>query len=139
MGIIIADDVITFATVFVGSERHVSNSNSSVIDGGGFGVCVQLLGLVYAGLVILVLGVEAGLEVVDERGRRRHELAHHVRAGQQQPRARSPARARARAPGRGLQRRRGGGAPLAPLRDLAFDVERAALGAAVRVSPCYNV
>lgn len=85
----------------------------------------RLLGLVDAGLVVLVLGVEARLEVVDERGRRRQQLAHHVAALQHHLRA-------PRAPG--APRRRGPparGAPLAaaPLRDLALDVERAALGA----------
>lgn len=81
-----------------------------------------LLGLVDAGLVVLVLGVEARLEVVEQRSGRRHQLAHHGAARQQH------------AGGRGrpapLRRRRGGGAALAPLCDLALDVQRAALGAA---------
>lgn len=79
-----------------------------------------LLGLVYAGLVVLVLGVEARLEVAEQRGRRQ-QLADHVLARQQQ------ARGRVRRRG---GRRRGRGAPLAPLRYLALDVERTALRAA---------
>lgn len=91
----------------------------------------SLLGLVYAGLVVLVLGVEARLEVVDERGGRREgregrqgrqgregrqgrggqQAAHHLAALQQHARA-----------ARLVARR----AP-APLRDLALDVQRAAL------------
>lgn len=88
----------------------------------------SLLGLVYAGLVVLVLGVEARLQVVDERGGRHEgregregrqgrqgrggqQAAHHLAALQQHARA-----------ARLLARR----AP-APLRDLALDVQRAAL------------
>lgn len=96
-----------------------------------------LLGLVYAGLVVLVLGVEAGLEVVDERGR--HQLAHHLRAVRHQQRARVRGRrggaAAARLAGAGRRQRRGRGAAPAPLRDLALDVERAALGAAGATRP----
>lgn len=92
-----------------------------------------LVGLVDAGLVVLVLGVEARLEVVDERGGRQ-QLAHHLLALQQQLRARrDPVDPRAPsdpADPRGLEvgsGRRGGRAAAAPLGDLALDVERAAL------------
>lgn len=49
----------TYQIQLIGYSRKRSRADSSV-------------GLVYAGLVVLVLGVEARLEVVDERGRRRH-------------------------------------------------------------------
>lgn len=80
----------------------------------------MLLGLVYPRLVVLVLGVEARLEVVDEGGGRRHQPTHHVVAGQQQACARVR---RGRVGGRGRQ----GGAALAPLRYLPLDVKRASL------------
>lgn len=83
-----------------------------------------LLGLVYAGLVVLVLLVEARLQVVQQRGRRQ-QLAHHVVARQQQ--ARGGGAAPAPAPHLGG---RGGLAARAPLLYLALDVERAALGPA---------
>lgn len=82
----------------------------------------------YAGLVVLVLGVEARLEVVDEGGRR-HQLAHDVASVRHQQRARGRRPAGGRA-GRGRR------AALAPLRDLALDVERAAFrSAAARSDP----
>lgn len=59
------------------------------------GARVRLLGLVYAGLVVLVLGVQARLEVVQQRRGGRQQLAHHVVARQQQARGRPGARARA--------------------------------------------
>lgn len=97
--------------------------------GAGGGARVRLLGLVYAGLVVLVLGVQARLEVVQQRRGGRQQLAHHVVARQQQARGRPGARA-PRAPGARLGGGRGGRAALAPLGDLALDVQRAALGPA---------
>lgn len=92
----------------------------------------NLVRLVYAGLVVLVLGVEARLEVVDERGGRRQQRAHHAAAAQQQ------LRGGGRRAGRRAGGRRGGRAapararapPPAPLRDLSLDVQRAPLGPA---------
>lgn len=98
----------------------------------------RLLGLVDAGLVVLVLGVEARLEVVDERGR--HQLAHHLRAVRHQQRARvrrgpggagrGPRQGPRGARGPRRRERRRGRAAAAPLRDLALDIQRAALRAA---------
>lgn len=108
-------------------------------------VAEALLRVVDAGLVVLVLGVEARAQVVQQRGRR-HEPAHHlVAARQQHPRARRPAhrparrrparrrparRAGARRRASRIRWRRGRRGPLAPLRYLALDVQRATLRAA---------
>lgn len=73
-------------------------------------------------LVVLVFGVEAGLEVVDKRRGGRYQLTDDVIAVEQQ------LRAGVRGGGGGRRGREGGGhAPLAPLRYLALDVERASL------------
>lgn len=74
-----------------------------------------------------VLVLQARAQRVQQRGRRQ-QLAAHVVARQQQ--AGGGGAGGARGAGRGGPGRRGGLFPLAPLLDLALDVQRAALGAA---------
>lgn len=83
----------------------------------------------YPRLVVFVLGFEPGLQVVDERGGGRHQLADHVVAGHQQ----AGAGVRGGEAVGGGRRGGEGPAPLAPLGYLSLDVERASLGTATVV------